>query len=234
MDTTDILSLQEVADYLKIVPKTIMRMIVRNEIPGTKVDGQWRFKKSEIDLWLTSKLNVSEELEFPLHMDAPGTVLQLTQLLKKPFILFDLQTSGVEDTLWALTAPLQTKGYTSDRKALVQQLLSREETVTTAFGEGTAFPHLRDIQKVPAGLPPIIMGISKKGIAFGNQDGELTHIFFLLLIPNKMMHLHILSRLARFSLKKGVKERLITASNPIEIILMLLEDDYETMPQPAP
>jgi excisionase family DNA binding protein len=234
MDTTDMLTLQEVAEYLKIAPKTVMRMIVHNEIPTTKVAGQWRCKKSEIDLWLNAKLNYSKGHEFPLHMDTPGTVLQLSRQLKEPFMLFDLQTSGIEDTLWALTAPLQAKGYTLDRKALVQQLLSREETVTTAFGEGTAFPHLQDIQQVPTGLPPIIMGISKKGIAFGNQDGELTHIFFLLLIPNKTMHLHILSRLARFSLKKGVRERLIRSSNPIQVILMLLEDDYETMPLPNP
>ncbi|NCA68161.1 MAG: hypothetical protein EOM87_08895 [Clostridia bacterium] len=59
-------------------------------------------------------------------------------------------------------------------------------------------------------------------------------VFFLLLIPNKTMHLHILSRLARFSLKKGVRERLIRSSNPIQVILMLLEDDYETMPLPNP
>ncbi|MDY0289953.1 MAG: PTS sugar transporter subunit IIA [Sphaerochaeta sp.] len=233
MDNNDILTLQEVADYLKIVPKTVMRMIGRNEIPCMKVAGQWRFKRSVIDLWLNSKMNFSEEHQFALLMDVPSSAMQLSRLLLSPFMIFDLRSSGVEDTLWALSAPLLTLGFPFDRKAFVGQLLSREEMVTTAFGDGTAFPHLRDVHQVPAGFPPIIMGISKEGIAFGNLQGELTHIFFLLLAPNKTMHLRILSRLARFSLKKGIRNRLLAATTPSEVSRLLLEDDYETMAQPA-
>ena len=233
MDNNDILTLQEVADYLKIVPKTVMRMIARNEIPCMKVAGQWRFKRSVIDLWLNSKMNFSEEHQFALLMDVPGSAMQLSRLLLGPFMILDLRSSEVEDTLFALSAPLMTLGVSFDRKAFVGQLLAREEMVTTAFGDGTAFPHLRDVHQVPAGFPPIIMGISKKGIAFGNLQGELTHIFFLLLAPHKTMHLRILSRLARFSLKEGMRNRLLAATTPSEVSRLLLEDDYETMAQPA-
>lgn len=233
MDNTDILTLQEVADYLKIVPKTVMRMIGRNEIPCMKIAGQWRFKQSVIDMWLNSKMNFSEEHRFAQLMDVPGTVLQLSRLIPREYLLMDLRSRGVEDTLWELTSPLQGQGLVSDRKALIRQLLAREEMVTTAFGQGAAFPHLREVKEVPSGLPAFIMGISRDGIAFGNLNGELTHFFFLLLAPNETTHLRILSRLARFAQKEGMKERLLAATTPDEVIKLLLEDDYESMAQPT-
>lgn len=233
MDNTDILTLQEVADYLKIVPKTVMRMIARNEIPCMKVAGQWRFKQSVIDQWLNAKMNFSEEHRFAQLMDVPGTALQLSRLIKSPYLLLELQSSTVEETLWELTEPLQQQGLLSDRTGLVDQLLCREEMVTTAFGQGTAFPHLRDVKQVPPGFPPIIMGISKRGIPFGNLQGELTHIFFLLLAPNETTHLRILSRLVRFSQREGIKNTLMAATSLDEVTRLLLEDDYESMAQPA-
>ncbi len=233
MDNMDILTLQEVADYLKIVPKTVSRMIQRNEIPCMKVAGQWRFKKSVIDMWLNAKMHFSEELQFAQLMDVPNTVMQLSRLIRDPYILFDLHSTGVEDTLRELTLPLQEQGLVSERTSLVRQLLAREAMVTTAFGQGTAFPHLREVKEVPSGFPPIIMGISRKGIPFGNLHGGLTHMFFLLLAPNETMHLRMLSRLARFSQKEGIQDMIVAAKTSDEIIRLLLEDDYESMAQPA-
>lgn len=233
MDNTDILTLQEVADYLKIVPKTVTRMIGRNEIPCMKIAGQWRFKRSVIDIWLNSKMNFSDEHHFAQLMDVPGTVLQLSRLIGNPYVLMDMKSKTIEETLWELTAPLQEQGLLSDRKGLVRQLLAREEMVTTAFGPGTAFPHLRDVKQVPSGFPPIIMGISQNGISFGNLEGEPTHIFFLLLALNETTHLRILSRLARFSQKEGMKNALLAATTSDEVSRLLLEDDYESMAQPA-
>jgi PTS system nitrogen regulatory IIA component len=233
MDNTDIFTMQEVADYLKIVPNTLTRMIQRNEIPCMKVAGQWRFRRSVIDKWLNSKINYSEDHQFAQLMEVPGAVLQISRLVQRPFLVFSMQAIGVEDTLWELTAPLQDEGLLTDRKDLVQQLLIREEMVTTAFSQGTAFPHIRNVKQVPSGFPPIIMGISKKGIHFGNLDGEPTHIFFLLLASNETTHLRILSRLARFSQKEGIKDKILAATTFDEVSRLLLEDDYESMAQPA-
>ena len=46
------LTVRKVADYLKVEPGTIYRMAAAGQIPGFKVGGSWRFKKSEIDAWM--------------------------------------------------------------------------------------------------------------------------------------------------------------------------------------
>jgi excisionase family DNA binding protein len=56
---TDILTVQEAADYLKINHKTAYRLAASGKIPGFKIGGAWRFKKSEIDHWISQKSTIS-------------------------------------------------------------------------------------------------------------------------------------------------------------------------------
>jgi len=47
-----ILTIVEVADYLKVTERTIYRLAGAQKIPSFKVGGSWRFSKSEIDEWI--------------------------------------------------------------------------------------------------------------------------------------------------------------------------------------
>jgi excisionase family DNA binding protein len=49
---TQLMTLEEVADYLRVTKKTIYRLLERRIIPSTKVGRQWRFDKTSIDAWL--------------------------------------------------------------------------------------------------------------------------------------------------------------------------------------
>ncbi len=49
---TDIMTIREVADYLKLTEKTAYRLAADKKIPGFKVGGAWRFRKGEIDKWI--------------------------------------------------------------------------------------------------------------------------------------------------------------------------------------
>ncbi len=48
----ELMTVGEVADYLRVTKKTIYRLLGRGNIPATKVGNQWRFEKSSIDDWL--------------------------------------------------------------------------------------------------------------------------------------------------------------------------------------
>ncbi|WP_419601545.1 methylation-associated defense system helix-turn-helix domain-containing protein MAD1 [Thiolapillus sp.] len=50
--TSDIMTIKEVASYLKLTEKTAYRLAADGKIPGFKVGASWRFRKSEIDRWI--------------------------------------------------------------------------------------------------------------------------------------------------------------------------------------
>lgn len=47
-----IMTVQEVARYLRVHAITVYRMIRQGRLPAIRVGRGWRFKKDEIDLWL--------------------------------------------------------------------------------------------------------------------------------------------------------------------------------------
>lgn len=48
----EILTLKEVADYLKLAEKTAYRLAAEGKLPGFKVGGSWRFKREDILQWI--------------------------------------------------------------------------------------------------------------------------------------------------------------------------------------
>ncbi|MBI1326989.1 MAG: helix-turn-helix domain-containing protein [Alphaproteobacteria bacterium] len=55
MDNDDILTIKELSLYLKLAEKTAYRLASDGKIPGFKVGGAWRFRKSEIDRWIVKQ-----------------------------------------------------------------------------------------------------------------------------------------------------------------------------------
>ena len=47
-----ILTLKEVATYLKLAEKTAYRLASEGKLPGFKVGGSWRFKREDLDAWI--------------------------------------------------------------------------------------------------------------------------------------------------------------------------------------
>lgn len=48
----EIMTLKEVAKYLKLAEKTAYRLAAEGKIPGFKVGGSWRFRKDVIENWI--------------------------------------------------------------------------------------------------------------------------------------------------------------------------------------
>ena len=47
-----ILTLKEVAAYLKLAEKTAYRLASEGKLPGFKVGGSWRFKRDDLEVWI--------------------------------------------------------------------------------------------------------------------------------------------------------------------------------------
>lgn len=53
--TDEILTLKEVAEYLKLAEKTAYRLTAEGKLPGFKVGGSWRFRKEDIEIWINEQ-----------------------------------------------------------------------------------------------------------------------------------------------------------------------------------
>jgi excisionase family DNA binding protein len=49
----DVLTIEELAVYLKIPKSTLYKVVRAGKIPSQKVGRHWRFRKEAIDDWLT-------------------------------------------------------------------------------------------------------------------------------------------------------------------------------------
>lgn len=53
----EILTLKEVAEYLKLAEKTAYRLAAEGKLPGFKVGGSWRFKQQDVAAWIEDQKN---------------------------------------------------------------------------------------------------------------------------------------------------------------------------------
>lgn len=52
----EILTIDEVAEYLRLTPQTIYKWAQEKRIPAVKLGKEWRFRRSVIDKWFDDQL----------------------------------------------------------------------------------------------------------------------------------------------------------------------------------
>ncbi|MDP6559644.1 MAG: PTS sugar transporter subunit IIA [Candidatus Binatia bacterium] len=111
-----------------------------------------------------------------------------------------------------------------DATKLLDILLEREKTSSTAIGEGVAIPH----GKI-SGISQIlgVFARSPQGVDFQAQDGSLTHLFFLLLAPLESAsdHLKALARISRLLKDASFRSRLMKEETKEGLLKMILDGD---------
>lgn len=60
MSQEEIMTLEEVAAYLKLKPQTVYKWAQEEHIPGAKLGKEWRFRKSLLDEWIDSSIVLSK------------------------------------------------------------------------------------------------------------------------------------------------------------------------------
>lgn len=226
-ETGEVMTLSEVAVYLRLAEKTVLRMVHRGQIPCAKVASQWRFLRSLIDDWLIAKMRVVPQNDLARLIESSPEVIPLSRLLKAEHVVVDLWPGTREDVLRQLVQPLLRTRFIDREKPFVDKLLERERIVSTAVGRGVAIPHLRNPQENPGGGPVLVVGICRDGTDFEALDGEKTHLFFLLCSDSEVVHLRVLAKVNRIAGRKDAMARLIGAESPAEVIEILIRADQE-------
>jgi PTS system nitrogen regulatory IIA component len=226
-DTGEIMTLSEVAVYLRLAEKTVLRMVHKGQIPCAKVASQWRFLRSMMDDWLIAKMRVVPQNDLARLIESSPEVVPLSRLLKAEYVILDIRPGTKEDVLHQLVQPLLRSQFIDRGGPFVDKLLERERIVSTAVGKGVAIPHLRNPQENPGGGPLLVVGICREGTDFEAPDGEKTHLFFLLCTDSEVVHLRVLAKVNRIAGRKDAMARLICAESPAEVLQVLIRADQE-------
>ena len=129
-----ILTIEEVAKYIKISERTIYDWVQKGDIPAGKLGNVWRFSKNEIDQWVNEKLKSNTHIDVGLS--------SLSQLLAPERVLIT-NFSTKRDILTALINNISDAPQVKDREKLEKAIWERESLMSTGIGLGIGIPHIR-------------------------------------------------------------------------------------------
>jgi len=152
--------------------------------------------------------------------------MKISDFLCTKAVSADLKSTSKEDVLSELVDLLINANVLDkkDRKKVMEVLMAREALGSTAIGQGIAIPHgkYESVNKLVGCL-----GVSKKGINFDSLDGELAHIFFLLVAPvdSAGPHLKALARISRLLKDKFIRDSLKSVEDEKNIVKIIQQED---------
>lgn len=221
----EILTLQEVSEYLQLSDKTLLKMVKAGEIPCAKIANQWRFSKTMLDDWITSKMNVIPQNDFSRLVEKEFDFIKASRLIDEDLIILNLKGETPEEVINELAERAYKNELVVNKDEFIKKLLEREKLTSTSIGQGIALPHLRKPCGTIVTEPKIVVGFSKNGVDFASLDGEKTYIFLLLLSDSEVVHLKLLSKVSQILSKPGNAEKLKAFKDKNEIIKFFIIEE---------
>lgn len=191
-----LLTLREAAALLKATERQVYRWVDEGEIPFRRVRDQVRFHRTDLLEWATSRrLPISLE-EFDSGLDPEDRAPSLAQAIRAGGVHLDVPAADRESALRAVVerAPMPAS---VDREFVIEVLVARERTSSTAIGEGIAIPHVRQPVVAPGAPPTVVVSYLRMAIPFGAPDGKPVGTIFLFVSPTVRTHLQMLAHVAR-------------------------------------
>jgi PTS system nitrogen regulatory IIA component len=149
--------------------------------------------------------------------------MKILDILLRDAVIVDLKATTKREVLDEICSAVAAAEPTANHAKLVAVLAEREKLQSTGIGEGVAIPH----GKV-AGLPRLMAAFAKSraGVDFDSVDGQKTHLFFLLVMPENAggQHLKALARISR-SLRDASFRRAVEAAQTREDVLRAIEHE---------
>jgi PTS system nitrogen regulatory IIA component len=202
-----LLTVREAAALLACTERQIYRWVDEAEIPFRRVRDQVRFNRTDLLEWATvRRLPISLEA-FDANLEPEDRAPSLMQALRVGGVHHDVPDTDRDSALRAVVerAPLPAS---LDREFVIEVLIARENTVSTAIGHGIAIPHVRHPVVAPGAPPAVSVSYLRKPVAFGAPDEEPVHTIFLIVSPTVTAHLRMLAHVARAILDPGFRAAL--------------------------
>ena len=211
--TDDILTIEEVAKYLRVSDRTVYDWAQKGEIPAGKIGTVWRFKKSEVENWVNAKLSSSS-------LSQNDSQVHIKNILSPDRIVF-INHSTKHDAIVQLSQVLATAPQIKNVSELTAEILKREELMSTAIGKGIAIPHVR-----LSSVTDLVMavGVCKKPI-IDYQTIDETPVDLLFMIAaaynQHSLYLKTISHFCSKLKQEGLHENIINAKDAQEVFAFL-------------
>ena len=103
----------------------------------------------------------------------------ISRFSAEELMLASLKSTTPKDAIAELAQAMSENRFISNPEALVKSAMERENVLSTAMGEGLAFPHVRGVE---GGGLALALGLSEKGIVW-DADGTKVHVVVFSVIP---------------------------------------------------
>ena len=154
--------------------------------------------------------------------------MRLTDYLDNQLILLDLRAASKSEALALITARLAEKKMIDDADEFLADVHKREGQGCTAIGRGIAIPHSRSKT-----LKRIVLAMARlrTGVDFGAEDGTPVRLVFLLGTPEEKAgeYLKVLGRLSKRLRENGLREKLLEAIDPADVLKLLEKAENELL-----
>jgi nitrogen PTS system EIIA component len=189
------LTINEVAESLRVPVSTVDRWIRQGRIPIQRTDNGYLVDESTLEKWAKMyklPFSLPKKSKASKHQAPPDTLLPA---MKRGGILYNIKG---DDRETALKNAVDNIHFLSGniKDAMYQGLLEREHLTSTAVGKGVAIPHPRAPLHDLISNALIATCFLAAPVDFHAIDGRPVFVMFILLSPSTKTHLHLLSRLS--------------------------------------
>ena len=150
--------------------------------------------------------------------------MKIMEILVTDAVVLDLGVQTKREVLAEMATALAKVEPQIDAERLLDVLMEREALQSTGIGDGVAIPH----GKLP-GLDRLMASFARSpdGVDFESIDGQPTHHFFLLVVPEHSggKYLKALARISRFFRDAAFRQRLSEAEVLQDVVVAIEEED---------
>jgi PTS system nitrogen regulatory IIA component len=150
--------------------------------------------------------------------------MKIMDILVRDAVILNLGVRSKREVLGEMSSALAKVEPQIESDRLLEVLLEREGLQSTGIGEGVAIPHGKLV-----GLDRLVASFARsvEGVDFDSIDGQPTHHFFLLVVPEHSggQYLKALARISRFFRDAAFRQRLSEVETLDDVIRAIEDED---------
>jgi len=150
--------------------------------------------------------------------------MKIMDILATDAVILNLGAREKRDVLADMSQALAKVEPQIEAERLLEVLLEREALQSTGIGEGVAIPHGKMV-----GLDRLVASFARNpdGVDFDAIDGQPTHHFFLLVVPEHSggQYLKALARISRFFRDAAFRQKLVEADSVDDVVRAIEQED---------